>query len=363
MKLSFSIIALILGLISSSAATGLSESIRSAVDQFVTRAELDQETPGIAILVSNSRNGKIVYQRYVGMADLKAKTSIGPDTPFRLGSVSKPITAAAIQHCQEHGILQIQDFAQRILPTLSHEGLTIHHLLTHSAGLQEYTGFQFLRSKSTNAEIVKYLEGKRLLFEPGSERRYSNSGYAMLASSIEAASGMSFAAYLQQHFFAPLAMDNTSVPGLGWKSVPGRAVGYNRILWQYLEDDEDFLNGIVGDKGVYSSVSDLDKWMTAYFGHQLVSRESVEQALQPQAIDAEPFRYGYGWTIERIAGQKLAWHNGCWVGFDTFVGRVVPRETNILLLSNAGLDTRDHDVTKLGFAVAARIAAQRSRPK
>lgn len=356
MKLKLFLLAVVFGFTPTSFSAGLSKQIGAVVADFVKRAEIDDETPGMAVLVTNSRTSKVIFQRYEGLANLGEKTPIDPSTPFRLGSVSKPMTAAAVQLLDEQSRLRVRNPAQRLLPVLSHENATIHHLLTHSAGFQEYTGFQFLKSKSTNSDILDYLEGKRLRFEPGTKRAYSNTGYAILASAIEAASDMSFADYMKQEVFEPLGMTSASVPGLAWKSVPKRAIGYNRILWQYLEDDEDFLNGIVGDGGVYCSAKDLDTWMTAYFGHRIISKPSVDQALQSQSIKEESFRYGYGWILERMAGQKLAWHNGCWVGFDTFVCRVIPKQTNIIILSNAGLDTRDLDVTKLGFSIAALLS-------
>ncbi len=329
--------------------------IGDAVNQFVEDAELTEETPGIAILVTDSRTKAILYQRYIGQASLGQSRPIDLRTPFRLGSVSKPMTAAAILQLAQQGKLRLQDPVRRYLPTLSWDEVTIHHLLTHTAGPPEYTAFQFLKSKAGNTDILSYMEGKRLKFSAGSERKYSNSGYAMLASVIEVVTGQTYADYMKQAMFDPLGMESTSVPGLHWKQVPDRAVGYNRVLRQYMEDDDDFLNGVVGDRGVYASTEDLDRWLTAYFNHRVIHRDMVELALQKNPAAGENFAYGYGWILDRIAGETLAWHNGCWVGFDTFVGRLVEKEVNIVALSNAGLDTRDLSLTQLGFTIAMAL--------
>ncbi|MEM1295709.1 MAG: serine hydrolase domain-containing protein, partial [Verrucomicrobiota bacterium] len=280
MKLRSLLPTLVFGLITSSHSADLTAQIDSVVADFVRRAEIEENTPGMAVLVSDSQRKKVIYETFVGLSDLKAQTPIGPHTPFRLGSVTKPMTAAAIQQLHEQGRLEIHGSAQGLLPDLTHDNVTFHHLLSHSAGFQEYTGFQFLKPKSTNVEIIEYLERKRLRFEPGEEREYSNTGYAILASAIKAASGVNFATYLKTEIFEPQSMTTALVPGLNWRSVPERAIGYNRILWQYLEDDEDFLNGVVGDRGVYGSVMDLDQWMTAYFDYRIVSKQSVDQALR-----------------------------------------------------------------------------------
>ncbi len=343
-----------------SAGVEVPESIASAVSKFINRAGITDNTPGLAVLVNDTANRRMLLQFSIGQADLRAKTEIGAQTPFRIASVSKTMTATAILQLAERGKLNLKAPVRRFLPTTPWDDITLHHLLSHTAGPPEYTSFQFLKSNATNTDILNYMEGKKLRFTPGTERRYSNTGYAMLASVIESVTGKSFPDYMQREIFEAAGMKTASVPGLNWESVPNRAVGYNRVLRQYLKDDADFLNGVVGDGGVYASAADLDQWLTAFFSNRLVSKKSVKLALSPvPAKRGEQFQYGYGWIIERLNGEKLAWHNGSWVGFDTFVGRLVGKRVNIVILSNAGLDTRNLQVSELGFSIASWLIARR----
>ena len=148
-------------------------------------------------------------------------------------------------------------------------------------------------------------------------------------------------------------MSRTSVPGLNWEKVPNRAVGYRRYLGRYFQDDHDSLNGVLGDGGIYTTAPDLDRWLTALHSGKLAQPSSLRRAFLPERKSNSNYDYGYGWVITRLSGAQIIWHNGSWVGFDSFVGRLVQQKANIIVLSNAGLGERNVDVTKdLGFQLA-----------
>jgi len=314
------------------------------INEFIESCGLRPDTPGMALLIT--RGGDVLHERYLGIADLRKAQAIDSNTPFRLGSCTKPFTALAIAQLAQNGRIPYNTPVQQFLPSLPWKDLTIEHLLTHQGGVPEHTGFHLIRSPETNADVVKLMKGKRLKFQPGTQYLYSNTGYVLLAQTVEAASGLSYPDYLKRYVFHPAGMSHALVPGANWEKLPGRAVGYRREFGFYQKDDQDSMNGIVGHGGIYASARELDRFLTAYHGNQLCSSATKRMMLQPHSQSGEGYRYGYGWTLSPLAQDRLIWHNGNWLGFDSFMGRLEKQGLNIVILSNAGLSKRQVDVAK-----------------
>lgn len=172
------------------------------------------------------RDGETLLNLGYGMADLSQEIPNTPQTRFRIGSVSKQFTAAAILQLQDRGLLDVQAPVKTYLPDYPHKTVTLHHLLTHTAGLPNLTStpeyFEWMQRPATLEELIARFRDLPLEFEPGSQHRYSNSGYVLLTQVIEILSGQSYDDYVQDNLLTPLGMSNTGYDG----SFPGLATGY-----------------------------------------------------------------------------------------------------------------------------------------
>ncbi len=305
--------------------------------------------PGASVLVL--RDGAPLVRRGYGMADLEAGVAATPQTNYRLASVSKQFTAAAVLLLVEDGRLRLGDRARRWLPTLPDAAadVTIHHLLTHTSGLVDYEDVMDPADTRQvhDADVLRLLETQpRTYFAPGTDYRYSNSGYALLALIVERASGQRYADFLRERLFRPLGMDHTVAYEAGVSEVAHRAWGYSFDNGRWLRTDQSTTSAVLGDGGIYSSIDDLAKWDAALYDGRLVKAASLQQAFTPfTATDDPEVRYGYGW---RITGDTL-WHSGETIGFRNVIVRAPQARTTVVVLTN-----RDDPEP---YALAKRILA------
>lgn len=292
--------------------------------------------PGAAVLVL--RDGEPVARRGYGLADLESGTAVGPGTRFRLASVSKQFTAAAILLLAQDGRLALEDPVAKWLPSLppAARGVTLRHLLTHTSGLVDYE--DLMAADTTvqvhDADVLRLLEGAdRLYFAPGSDYRYSNSGYALLALVVGRASGRDFASFLRERIFAPLGMRGAVAFEDGVSQVAERAYGYSFEGGRWLRTDQSSTSAVLGDGGIYASIDELAKWDAALYDDRLLSDASRSAAFSvqtPVRDEADVEGYGYGW---RIHGDAL-WHSGETIGFRNVIVRWPKERLAVVVLSN-----------------------------
>lgn len=296
----------------------------------------DGAVPGASLLVI--QDGEYIVRRGYGLSELETGIEAGPTTNYRLASVSKQFTAAAILLLTEDGKLTLDDRLRRWLPSLpvAADAITLRQLLTHSSGLVDYE--EVMADDSTgqlrDADVLRLLESPdRTYFKPGSEYRYSNSGYALLALIVERASAMSYQDFLRERIFLPLGMHDTLAYVRGGPEVPHRAYGYSEIQGQWIRTDQSTTSAVLGDGGIYSSIEDLAKWDAALYDDRLLSDASRAAAFTTQVqVVGERYRagYGYGW---RITGDSL-WHSGETIGFRNVILRYPRQHLTVILLSN-----------------------------
>ena len=294
----------------------------------------DGPVPGAALLVL--RDGKALIARGYGYANLEQREPVTAKSNFRLASVTKQFTAAAILLLAEDGKLTLDDPLRKWLPSLPAEtdAITLRHLLTHTSGLVDYEDVMDPADTRQvfDADVLRLLEGQhRLEFAPGSSWRYSNSGYSLLALVVERASGMRFAAFLRARIFMPLRMGGTLARMDDGPAVANRAYGYTFDDGRWTRTDQSTTSAVLGDGGVYSSIDDLAKWDAALYDDRLLSDASRALAFAPTTASDDPFvRYGFGW---RITGEML-WHSGESIGFRNVIIRWPRQHFTIVLLSN-----------------------------
>jgi CubicO group peptidase (beta-lactamase class C family) len=318
----------------------------------------DGPVPGAAVLVV--QDGTPLARRGYGLADLKTRAAVTPATNFRLASVSKQFTAAAILLLAEDGALGLDDRARRWLPELppAAEAVTIRHLLTHTSGLVDYE--DVIPATETrqlhDADVLTLLSAQdRGYFRPGGGFRYSNSGYALLALIVERASGRTFAAFLQERIFAPLGMSGTVAHQEGISTIGRRAFGHGRQDSTWIRTDQSQTSAVLGDGGIYSSIDDLAKWDAALYDDRLLSDQSREIAFAPATPSDDPaVSYGFGW---RITGESL-WHSGETMGFRNVIVRFPRRRLTVIILTN-----RDEgEPYRTALAIARLVPTPRPPP-
>src|SRR5690606_4993737 len=284
-----------------------------------------------------AEKGVITYNKSFGLANEITKQKLNENSIFDLASVSKQFTAFGIVLLKEQGKLKYDDLISKYIPELSfYKGVTIKHLLQHTGGLPDYMDLletSFDRTKiATNDDVIKIYSNKKpkILFEPGKDWSYSNTGYVILASIIEKASGLKYDYFLSKFVFKPLKMKNTFVqtskkPVNKIKNL-AHSYTYSDSLKKLVLTDEleefnyvKIFSGVVGDGGVFSNVMDLLKWDRAIQNNKLISSEMKKEMFTPLILaDGSAIDYGFGWQLEsnEIFG-KVVTHTGGWAGYLT----------------------------------------------
>jgi CubicO group peptidase (beta-lactamase class C family) len=292
------------------------------------------DAPGASVLVL--RDGEPVVRASYGLADLEAGTPTTPETNYRLASMTKQFTAASILLLAEDGSLTLDDHAHEWLPSLPQaaETVTIRHLLTHTSGLIDYEDVipRTFIAQLHDADVLRLLETQhRTYFRPGTDYRYSNGGYALLARIVQGASGKTFATFLRERIFQPLGMNGTVAHEEGISTVNHRAFGYTEEFGWWNLTDQDPTSAVLGDGGIYSSIDDLAKWDAALYDSRLLQPSSLQAAFTPATRTNDPrVEYGYGW---RITGETL-WHSGESIGFRNVIVRYPKRHMTVVVLTN-----------------------------
>lgn len=294
------------------------------------------DVPGASVLVIE--NGKSVVSRSYGLADLEAHVAAKPQTNYRLASVSKQFTAASILLLAQDGKLSLDDPLRKWLPSLpaGADIITLKHVLTHTSGLIDYEDVMAQDATENeqvhDADVLRLLESQdRTYFAPGSDYRYSNSGYALLALIVEKASGKRYAAFLQDRIFVPLGMSHTVAYEKGVSTVADRAYGYSLIDGKWRRTDQSSTSAVLGDGGIYSSIDDLAKWDAALYDDRLLNAQSRKLASTPWTKTDDPaVEYGYGW---RISGDSQ-WHSGESIGFRNVIVRYPTARLTVVVLTN-----------------------------
>jgi len=286
------------------------------------------------------RGDKVLYTRFDGYADFQTKRKLTQKSRYEIASVSKQFTAVSILMLYEQGKLKLTDSVQRFIPDFPYSGITLHQLLCHRSGLPEYFKFaddyhkdkNFIIGNDSLLRMLKAFKPK-ILQQPDKKFEYCNTGYVVLASIVERVSGMRFSDFVHKYIFTPLGMNESSF--YYYDTIPKAlfVVGHRANMKNY---ERDYMSGIVGDKGIFTTVNDLFIWCNALDTDKILKRETIEMAFSPQNADMDDcHNYGYGWRISCDTCQRpLIYHGGLWNGNNTwFIKRPCDR-TIIIAFSN-----------------------------
>lgn len=291
-----------------------------------------------------AKNGNIIFQNSYGYSNFRSKEELTLEHTFQLASASKPFTAVATLILYEQGKINLTDTIQKFIPTFPYPGITIHQLLCHRSGLSKYTHFcdnpsSVWPDKSCtiyNDDVIEIMSRivPNLAGSPNRRFYYCNTNYLLLASIIEKVSGMSYPAFLSKYIFTPLKMSSTVVyyrdnDGELIKPVRGYTGRFKPCINIYL-------NGCVGDKGIYSSVGDMLKFDQALYDTTLLTKETLNMAFTGYSKpNWQNKTYGYGFRILNIEGiGKVVYHSGWWKGFRSYFMRLPEKKETVIVLSH-----------------------------
>ncbi|MYN04409.1 serine hydrolase [Pseudoduganella sp. DS3] len=319
------------------------------------RPLFNADAPGAAVLVA--KNGKTMFRQGYGLADLATHQPIDPGMAFRLGSITKQFTAAAILLLVEQGKLNVRDDFREHLPGFPDKGtsITIEHLLTHTSGIPCFTGFgEYEANMATDMTVEGMLatfQDLPLEFTPGERFEYCNSGYFLLGAIIEAVSEMSYAAYLANNIFTPLGMLHTAYEGHQRNPVT-QVRGYSHDEENFVTADTLSMSQPYAAGALVSTVDDLARWDQAISSCQLLPEASWRKAFTAYTLnDGSSTGYGYGWDVGDLHGSPKLEHDGGINGFATHAMRLPGHGLFIAVLTNS--DSGIVDAKEIANDIAA----------
>ena len=300
-------------------------------------------TPGCALGIF--QDGKIVYERGYGMADLENDIPITPGTVFYVGSMSKQFTAAAVALAIQQGKLSAGDSIRKWIPELPAyaDAITIRHLVHHTSGLRDFHSLNAIAGRRADAAfdndtiLRMTVRQKALNFEPGTELLYSNTGYQMLPIAVERATKTRFVDYVDQQIFTPLGMTITHFHTDLGRLVKRRADAYSMGQDGSVRLDTP-VNVRAGAGGVYTSIRDLLHWDENFYSGRVGGKAFIEQLETPGRLNNGDERaYAWGLQLSVYRGLKIVEHGGSLGGYRAHLMRFRDRHTSIAVLCNVAI--------------------------
>ncbi len=289
---------------------------KKLADQMMARFDGDH-SPGAAVRVW--RDGKTLYSKTYGMANLTYGIPFEADTRTNIGSTSKQFTAFAIMLQAERGHLSLDDDIRTHIPELPEfeHTIQVRHLITHTTGLREFLNLLSMTGRRLDrgdwidrSEIIEIVQRQpKLQNVPGAEWNYNNTAYGLAAAIVERTSGQDFHVFMQENIFGPLGMTGTMVRPSIRHIVPNNSEGYTPTPDGYRQIGD--LGGAVGAGAMYSTIADLQIWIENFANPRVGTRESLDEMMTSFVLnDGEETGYGYGLFIDEQGGLKRVQHGG-----------------------------------------------------
>ena len=329
-------------------APAFTQTTAEKLDQYFTAAQKAEDFSGSVLII---QKGNTLLDKAYGFKDADAKSLNDRNTIYQIGSLTKQFTAIVILKLAEQNKLALTDKLSKYFPGYTNgDKITLEHLLTHTSGIYNYTDDTAFRVKdwylpSNREKMMALFKDKPLDFEPGTKYNYSNSGYLLLGYIIEKVTGKKYENIVRDFIFKPLHMEHSGFDFINLKSSD-KATGY-----YYISENSNSKAKLVDSSvsfsagAIYSTTADLHKWNEALLTAKIVSAESLENAFKPRLS-----KYGFGFIIDSIQGQRLISHNG---GVDGFLSHntIIPAEgIQVIILSN-NMSSKITNVTAAVFSI------------
>jgi len=312
------------------------------VDSVANAAVAEHRTAGVSVAVV--KNGRTVLAKGYGFADLENDVPATAETVYRIGSVTKQFTSAAIMRLVEQGKVSLDDTLQKFLPNFPTQGnrVTVRHLLNHTSGIKSYTSLgpkwqRVMRLDLATDSLVAMFANEPFDFKPGDKWLYDNSGYFLLGMIIEKVSGKPYGQYLKDELFTPLGLRSTIYCDQA-PLIKHRAQGYS------VRPDSTFINAEplsmtqpYAAGSLCSTVTDLAAWTRALSSGKVVSPASYKLMTTPGTLnDGKPLTYGFGLGVGAVGGHRQVSHNGGINGFISELHHYPDDSLITVVLTNTG---------------------------
>ena len=373
MKFRLLITALALTVISLSACTNKEEKAKKAAADLKVRVKEDDKADSlllvynpdksdkwIADFVNNlhkkynfngnvlvAKKGKIIYQGAKGWADYLHRDSLKINSEFELASITKTFTGVAIMQLVEAGKLKLTDDVKKFFPNFPYDGITVQLLLSHRSGMMNYVYFidgiwrkekRDMKKGVSNQQVMQVIADVKPnpYTKPDKIFHYNNSNFMVLGAIVEKVTGKRFSQYMMENVFKPAGMKNTHVYSKAeYEKIPVDVVGHDRNSFRY-SVVQNFLDGPVGDKGIYSTLHDLVLYDKYLKNGRLLTKKSLDSAYKGRNKPVNGhFNYGYGWRMFDGKGMdKVVYHTGWWHGFRHIYVRDLDKDIVVIFLGN-----------------------------
>ncbi len=312
--------------------------------------------PGLSLMIA--KDGLPLYKKAYGMADIELNVPLSTENVFAIGSMTKQFTAVCILQLVSEGKLNLNDEINKFLPDYNSHGsvITIENCLTHTSGIPSFTekkNFDTIYQKRlSEKEMLGFFQEDELLFEPGSDFSYSNSGYYILGVIIKNVSGVSYEEYVQKNIFDKAGMRHSYFES-NVKIIPMRASGYDG------EDSSNYQNAsyyerswAMGAGNIMSTTGDLLLWSEALYSGKMVSHELLRKAVTPFRLkNGNITNYGYGWNITPLDKYTVIRHGGAINGYLSDAVWVPEKHMYIVMLSNTTGKSLDPVMEKIAMKI------------
>ncbi|MEJ2882502.1 serine hydrolase domain-containing protein [Pedobacter sp. GR22-6] len=293
-----------------------------------------------------AKKGKILYEKAIGWADYLHRDSLKINSEFELASITKTFTGVAIMQLVEAGKLKLTDDVKKFYPNFPYDGITVQLLLSHRSGMMNYVYFiddiwrkekRNMKKGVSNQEVMQIIAEKKPnpYTKPDRLFHYNNSNFMVLGAIVEKVTGKRFSQYMMDHVFKPAGMKNTHVYSTTeYEKIPVDVVGHDRT-WRY-SVAQNFLDGPVGDKGIYSTLHDLVLYDKYLKNGRLLTQKSLDSAYKGRNKPVNGhFNYGYGWRMfDGKDMDKVVYHTGWWHGFRHIYIRDLDKDIVVIFLGN-----------------------------
>ncbi|MGG5208624.1 serine hydrolase domain-containing protein [Chryseobacterium sp. MIQD13] len=304
------------------------QSYEKKIDSIILTGFGNKNEPGGVFLIA--QKGKILYRKAFGKSNLELNTDMTPDNVFQIGSMTKQFTAIAILMLEQQGKLKVSDPVSKYIKDYpSGDKITIHHLLTHTSGIKDFTK---MKSLSTIAQkemkpemMVDFFKNEPADFAPGEKFEYNNSGYVVLGYIIEQVSGQTYEDFIKKNIFEKAGMEH-SYYATDRQVIPGRAYGYHQKEYGFVNKTVISFSVPFSSGSLMSTVDDMLKWQQALNQNILLNASETQKAFQKYKLNSgKEFTYGYGWHLKDMDGVPAREHGGSIFGFKS-MGVYIPGE-------------------------------------
>jgi len=308
------------------ATTVHAQNFERKTDSLISTVFKDKNGPGGVFLVA--KNGKTIYQKAVGKANLELDVAMTTDQIFQIGSITKQFTAVAILMLEEQGKINTSNSISKYIPDYpSGDNITIHHLLTHTSGIKDFTKMksiqQIAQKDLSPKELIDFFKNEPVDFLPGTKFEYNNSGYAILGYIIELVTGETYTDFIRKNIFEKIGMSNSQYAD-DTAIIKNRAYGYRKKGDQYVNKGRISFTIPFSSGSLMSTAEDMLKWQNALNRHLLLNEKTSKKAFSKKTLNnGDTIDYGYGWHLSELNGTITREHGGSVFGFKS-MGVYIP---------------------------------------